>query len=63
MKEMPRTKYVGEPLSQHIHVFTNPEAPQIHTIRDFLEASSCKQDRLLTSFSAPLPSLESGGVG
>ena len=34
----------GVPLSQHLHVFTNPEAPLTHSLDMFVEASSYRHN-------------------
>lgn len=44
----------GVPLSQHLRVFTNPEALQTSLTGDFMEASSHWRDPLVTPFSALL---------
>ena len=51
------------PLSTNLHVFTNLEALQILFIYDLMQASLCRHDRLLTPFSAILPSQENGEWG
>ena len=50
-------------LSQHLYVFTNPEALRAPSFWNFMEGSSHRRDQSLTPFSALLPSQENVGRG
>lgn len=54
---------LGKTPSQTIDLFPAQKLSKSHPLRFFLEASSCKHDRLLTYFLASLPSLEDGDGG
>lgn len=63
MQEILSSKSWDAPSSQHVDVYTNPEALSSYTTGIFVEASSRRYEWLLTRSPAPFSSqrIEAGG--